>query len=51
MQWTDVAHNLGYHDQMHMVHDFNRLSGDSPTAICGQLDMFVQPELRSAGQP
>jgi AraC-like DNA-binding protein len=51
MQWTDVAHALGYHDQMHMVHDFNRLSGDSPTAICGQLDMFVHPELVSAGRP
>jgi AraC-like DNA-binding protein len=48
-QWTDIAHALGYHDQMHMVHDFNRLSGDSPSAICGQLDMFVHPELASAG--
>jgi hypothetical protein len=36
---------------MHMVHDFNRLSGGSPTTICGQLEMFVQPELRSAGRP
>lgn len=51
LQWTDIAHALGYHDQMHMVHDFNRLSGDSPTAICGQLDMFVHPELASADQP
>lgn len=33
-----------------MVHDFNRLSGDTPTAICGQLDMFVHPELISAGR-
>jgi len=33
---------------MHMVHDFNRLSGDSPTAIGSQLDMFVQPEVVSA---
>jgi AraC-like DNA-binding protein len=47
-RWTDVAHALGYHDQMHMVHDFNRLSGDTPTAICGQLDIFVHPELISA---
>ena len=45
MRWTDVAHTLAYHDQMHMVHDFNRLSGDSPTAICSQLAMFVQPEV------
>ena len=45
--WTDIAHALGYHDQMHMVRDFKHLSGDSPTAIYGQLDMFVQPELIS----
>jgi len=50
-RWTDIAHGLGYHDQMHMVHDFNRLSGDSPTAIGSQLDMFVQPEVVSAGRP
>ena len=50
-QWTDIAHTLGYHDQMHMMHDFNRLSGDSPTAICGQLDMFVHPELRLRRPP
>lgn len=49
--WTDIAHALGYHDQMHMVRDFKHLSGDSPTAIYGQLDMFVQPELISAGRP
>ncbi|MEP6918301.1 MAG: helix-turn-helix domain-containing protein [Acidobacteriota bacterium] len=47
-RWADIAHALGYHDQMHMVHDFNRLSGDSPTAIGSRLDMFVQPEVVSA---
>lgn len=47
LRWTDVAHVLGYHDQMHMVHDFNQLSGGSPTAIGRQLDMFVQPEVVS----
>jgi AraC-like DNA-binding protein len=46
-RWTDIAHALGYHDQMHMVHDFTRLSGDSPDAIARQLDMFVQPEVLS----
>ena len=44
-RWTDIAHTLGYHDQMHMVHDFNRLAGDSPTNIVRQLDMFVEPEV------
>jgi AraC-like DNA-binding protein len=46
-RWTDIAHALEFHDQMHMVHDFNRLSGDSPTAIGSKLDMFVQPEVVS----
>ncbi len=45
MPWTDIAHDLGYYDQMHMIHDFNRLSGDNPSDICGRLDMFVHPEL------
>jgi AraC-like DNA-binding protein len=29
--WTDIAHDLGYYDQMHMVHDFRMLAGESPT--------------------
>jgi AraC-like DNA-binding protein len=49
-RWTDIAHALGYHDQMHMVHDFTRLSGESPDAIARQLNMFVQPEVLS-GRP
>jgi AraC-like DNA-binding protein len=45
--WTDIAHQLGYHDQMHMVHDFTQLAGESPGAIADRLDMFVQPEVLS----
>ena len=25
--WTDVAHEFGYYDQMHMVHDFKEFTG------------------------
>lgn len=46
-RWTDVAHALGYHDQMHMVHDFGRLAGATPTAMETRLDMFVQPEVQA----
>ena len=28
--WTDVAHEFGYHDQMHMIHDFKEVTGTSP---------------------
>jgi AraC-like DNA-binding protein len=47
LHWTEIAHALGYHDQSHMVRDFNRLSGESPNDICSQLDMFVLPEVKS----
>jgi AraC-like DNA-binding protein len=49
LSWTHVAHDLGYHDQMHMVHDFICLSGESPTRIQDSLDMFVSPEVHAAG--
>jgi AraC-like DNA-binding protein len=29
--WTDIAHDLAYYDQMHMVHDFRIFAGESPT--------------------
>lgn len=29
--WLTVAHDLGYHDQMHMVHDFHELAGAAPS--------------------
>jgi AraC-like DNA-binding protein len=50
IRWTEVAHDLGYHDQAHMVRDFNTLSGDNPTNICGQLGMFVIPEVDASGR-
>jgi methylphosphotriester-DNA--protein-cysteine methyltransferase len=31
--WTDVAHHLGYFDQMHLIHDFKEFSGDIPTNL------------------
>ena len=43
--WTDIAHELGYHDQMHMVHDFRQLSSSTPSAIAPRLDRFVSAEI------
>lgn len=40
--WTAIAHQLGYHDQMHMVHDFRRLTGGTPTSIWTQLEPFSE---------
>jgi AraC-like DNA-binding protein len=38
VNWTSIAHDLGYHDQMHMIHDFQLLSGESPTSLAPHLE-------------
>jgi hypothetical protein len=35
-----VAHQLGYYDHMHMVHDFHQLSGHNPTELSLELAIF-----------
>lgn len=39
--WTDIAHTLGYHDQMHMVHDFHLLSGEAPSSLLTQIGELI----------
>lgn len=34
--WTSIAHECGYFDQMHLVKDFKRFSGNSPVAFLKQ---------------
>lgn len=37
-RWLDVAHDLGYFDQMHMVKEFRAFGGDAPSRLlqsCG----------------
>ncbi len=41
-QWTDIAHALGFYDQMHMVHDFEDLSGESPTTFIRRLNAMPE---------
>ena len=38
--WTTVAHELGYHDQMHMIHDFQALSSERPTSLAPHLEFL-----------
>ena len=35
--WTSVAHELGYHDQMHLIHDFQKIAGRAPTEVIASL--------------
>lgn len=42
--WTHVAHEFGYYDQMHMVHDFAEFTGGTPSETLAQLEtLFVEP--------
>ncbi len=41
--WTDIAHEFGYYDQMHMVHDFRRFSGDTPTKFFARFKAMPTP--------
>jgi len=43
--WTDVAHELGYYDQMHMVHEFREFTGESPTATLCQLELLCRAQI------
>jgi len=41
--WTAVAHEFGYYDQMHMVHDFGEFANKTPTETLMQLEtVFVE---------
>jgi AraC-like DNA-binding protein len=46
--WLDVAHTSGYYDQMHLVRDFQSLSGASPTQLLSQLGDTRPPALANA---
>jgi AraC-like DNA-binding protein len=46
-RWTDVAHELGYHDQPHMVRDFLELSGSTPSDVAHDIVMQAEHELDS----
>jgi len=39
--WTTIAHDLGYHDQMHMIHDFELLSGEHPKSLTPHLELLA----------
>ena len=43
--WTDVAHELGYYDQMHMVHEFREFTGESPTETLCQMELLFRAQI------
>ncbi|MBV9084730.1 MAG: AraC family transcriptional regulator [Acidobacteriaceae bacterium] len=51
LSWMTVAHQFGYHDQMHMIHDFKQLSGEAPTSLLVSAEAVLGPQIDSTPQP
>ena len=45
VRWTDVAHELGYHDQMHMIRDFRAFSDSTPGAVTPEFQRVAVPQV------
>ncbi len=45
--WAEVAQEMGYYDQSHMIHDFVELYGYSPEALYPQV--HASPTIRFSG--
>lgn len=45
--WTDVAHEFGYYDQMHMVHDFDTFTGGTPTKILSEIEILFREQIQA----
>ncbi|HWG21301.1 MAG TPA: helix-turn-helix domain-containing protein [Terracidiphilus sp.] len=43
--WTDVAHEFGYHDQMHLIHDFEEFTAGTPTENLRVLEAFFREQI------
>jgi AraC-like DNA-binding protein len=41
--WTDIAHEFGYYDQMHMVRDFECFAGESPARFVRRFWAMPEP--------
>jgi AraC-like DNA-binding protein len=46
--WVDIAHAFGYYDQMHMIHDFEKLGRSSPAQLIAKLGDNRPPGLMSS---
>ena len=46
--WLEIAHSFGYHDQMHMIHDFEKLGCATPSHLIAQMGDVRPPPLTSS---
>ena len=42
MNWTSIAYQSGYYDQMHLIKDFKRFCGDTPSSLLKHVSLLEQ---------
>jgi AraC-like DNA-binding protein len=47
--WTEIAHRFGYYDQMHMVHEFAKFTGETPTHSLRHFDVWFARQKNAIG--
>ena len=45
--WTSVAQDCGFHDQMHLIHDFRQFSGGTPNGLLAKEESIFGPQSES----
>jgi AraC-like DNA-binding protein len=45
--WTEVAHELGYYDHMHMVHDFREFAVETPSETLSHMQQIFRAQIES----
>jgi AraC-like DNA-binding protein len=43
--WTEIANELGYFDQMHMIHDFKVFAGGTPTRMLAEMESLFRDRI------
>lgn len=44
--WAQIAHELGYFDQMHMIHDFAEFTGGTPTQMLREVEDLFRERIK-----
>jgi AraC-like DNA-binding protein len=45
--WAQVAHELGYFDQMHMIHDFQQFTSHVPTYTLSHMEILFRDQIHA----
>jgi AraC-like DNA-binding protein len=45
--WTEIANELGYFDQMHMIHDFSVFTGGTPTRMLAEIEVLFRERIQA----